>query len=686
MRHIQRTSDPVGNGHGEVVSECWPRIYNQLSGRTKRVSGDQMEQEPLFDERFLNNYAGAIVSDPPTAIVELVANCWDAYATEVRITLPSARNERHFRIEDNGNGMTRDEFEYIWRTWSYNRIAAQGKKSLPPQGTAGLPREVFGKNGKGRFASFCFASEYIVRSRKNGQEFVCRVGRTSTKPLVLDEISFTAQGVEGHGTIIEGVGDIPQLLFTDEKAREIIGSRFLANPAFKVSIDSKQISFNDIPTYLSQEEFNVEGLGTVRILHIDTKKADKTTKQHGIAWWVRGRAVGQCSWSPSDYERVLDGRTSEAKRYTFIVQADFLNDHDAVTEDWSGFDEDNLAWLRTREAVQDRIRNIIHEASRSEREATKSAVIERVGNAINALSPVSKDRVSSFIEEVVETCPNFGENELVQLTTILTKLEKSKSRYGLLDVLQKCDPGDYDSLHEILTEWSVSMAKLVLDEIQNRLKLIGELRIKLKTVGIDEVHELQPLFERGLWMFGAQFESIDFTSNVGMTQVIKTIFKDVAGKGSRNRPDFVALPDASVGFYSRPSYDENHDEDGVDHLVIIDLKTTGLPLGSKEKDQVWKYVKELRALGYIKKFTRVDGFVLGDKIEEGENEPIKHGEEVKIYPMLYDTILVRAEKRLLNLHSRVKDAPFLITQQEQLKKFMEPLTVLQMDLVVDANE
>lgn len=640
-----------------------------------------MEQESLFDERFLHSYAGGIVSDPATAIVELVANCWDAYATDVSITLPNAKAERHFKIVDNGKGMIREEFEHIWRTWSYNRIAAQGKKSDPPSDLRGLPRAVFGKNGKGRFASFCFATAYIITSRKNGQEFVCKVSRTSTKPLVLEEQSFIAEGVEGHGTTIEGIDEIPRVQLTEEKARELIGSRFLANPAFKVTIGGKQISFNDIPDYLSEAEVDVEGFGKVRILHIDTKKADKTTKQHGIAWWVQTRAVGQCNWSPSDYERILDGRTSEAKRYTFIVQADFLNDHDAVREDWSGFKEENSAWLKTREAVQDRIRKIIHEAGRSERDSTKSAVIERVGNAINALSPVSKDRVSSFVEEVVETCPNFGENEIVQLTTILTKLEQSKSRYGLLDVLHKCEPNDYDSLHEILTQWTVSMAKLVLDEIQNRLKLIGELRTKLTKVGVDEVHELQPLFERGLWMFGAQFESIDFTSNVGMTQVIRTIFKDTSGKGSLNRPDFVTLPDSSVGFYARPSYDENHDEDGVDHLVILDLKTTGLSLGSKEKNQVWKYVKELRERGYIRKYTKVDGFVLGDKIEVGENEVNAHGDEVKIYPMLYDTILVRAEKRLLNLHSRVKDAPFLLSQQEELKKFMEPLPVQQMDLV-----
>ncbi|MCA8457460.1 ATP-binding protein [Burkholderia multivorans] len=645
-----------------------------------------MEQTTLlYDERFLESYAGAIITDPATAIVELVANCWDAYATEVAITWPNASQQRQFKIVDNGHGMTREEFQHIWRTIAYNRLSAGGNQTKPPEDVQGQPRTVFGKNGKGRFASFCFASEYLITSRKNGQEFTCRVHRTSTDPLVLEEVSFKAEGVSGHGTEIVGSGDIPRLGLSEDKARELIGSRFLANPSFKVKLNGSEITFNDIPDLLSRVEVEVPGYGTVAILHIDTKKADKTTKQHGIAWWVQNRAVGQCKWSRSDYERILDGRTSEAKRYTFIVQADYLNEHNSVLEDWSGFRDEDPAWHKTREAVQDRIRQIIFDASKNERESTKSAVFEKVGVAVNALSPVSKERVSSFVEEVVDTCPNFGENEIVQLTTILAKLEQSKSRYGLLDVLHKCDPNDYDSLHEILTQWTIGMAKLVLDEIQNRLKLIGELRTKLKEVGVDEVHELQPLFERGLWMFGAQFESIDFTSNVGMTQVIKTIFKDSAGKGTRNRPDFVALPDSSVGFYARPSYDENHDEDGIDHLVIIDLKTTGLYLGGKEKDQVWKYVKELRAKGYLRKHTKVDGFILGDKIEPGENEPRREGEEVKIYPMLYDTILVRAEKRLLNLHSRVKDAPFLLAQQDELKKFMEPVPVAQMDIAEVTN-
>ncbi len=640
-----------------------------------------MEQTTLlYDERFLESYAGSIVTDPATAIVELVANCWDAYATQVDITWPDSTIQKQFKITDNGHGMTRDEFRHIWRTIAYNRLSSGGMFTNPPAGVSGQPRTVYGKNGKGRFASFCFANEYQITSIKDGQKFTFRVYRTQSDPLVIEEVSFIDKGAKGHGTEIIGTGDIPKLRITESKARELIGSRFLANPAFKVKVNGSQITFGDIPELLSKKEIDVAGYGKIFIFHIDTKKSDKTTKQHGIAWWVEGRAVGECKWSRSDYEKVLDGRTSEAKRYTFIVKADFLNSKNSVLEDWSGFREENEAWKKTREVVQDCIRKIILEAGKQERDATKVAVIERVGNTVNTLSFAGKERISMFIDEVVDSCPNFGETEVAQLATILAKLEKAKSRYGLLDILHKCDPSDYDGLHEILSQWTVGMAKLVLDEIQNRLKLIGELRIKLVKVGIDEVHELQPLFERGLWMFGAQFESIDFTSNLGMTQVIKKIFKDPVGKGSRNRPDFVVTPDSSVGFYTRPSYDDNYDEDGVDHLVIIDLKTTGLNLGSKEKDQVWKYVKELREKGYLKKDVKIDGFILGDKIDPNEGDPRHEGDGVKIFPLLYETILKRAERRLLNLHSKVKDAPFLIDQKNELMKFIDPILVSQGDV------
>ncbi|WP_219063373.1 hypothetical protein [Pseudomonas sp. UMAB-08] len=119
--------------------------------------------------------------------------------------------------------------------------------------------------------------------------------------------------------------------------------------------------------------------------------------------------------------------------------------------------------------------------------------------------------------------------------------------------------------------------------------------------------------------------------------------------------------------------------------MIVDLKTTGLPLGSREKDQVWRYVKELKAKGHIRQHTRVDGFLLGSVIAQGEDEPTSHGEEVKIIPMLYETILLRAEKRLLNLYTRVQDAPFLVEQQDHLASLLKPMPIRQGELMVEVD-
>lgn len=639
-----------------------------------------MNQELLFYEnRFLESWAGSIITNPTTAIVELVANCWDAYSTEVNITWPAINEERQFSIKDNGLGMTLKEFQYVWRAMSYDRVTRYGATIKPPPDVQGLPRPVFGRNGKGRFASFCFSSEYLISSKKNGEQFTCRVYRTPEKPLVIEELEFINKDVYGHGTEIKGIGTIPRITLTEDQVRESLGSRFLANPDFRVYLNGSQISFNDIAdSCLSVHEVDIPNVGIMKILHIDTLKADRTTKQHGIAWWVLNRAVGECKWRGSDFQRILDGRTSEAKRYIFIVQADFLNEANAVKDDWSWFKDDNDTWKTVHPIAQDKIKEIIHENSKAEREVKRQSVIERIGSTANTLPPMSKERVVTFINEVVDNCPNFGEQEIFQLSSILTKLEKAKSRYGLLEVLHNQDPKDLDALHEVLTKWTIGMAKIVLDEIQNRLKLISELKAKIQVAGIDEVHELQPLFEKGLWMFGPQFESIEFTSNRGMTNVIRELFGVKMGKGSLNRPDFVILPDSSVGFYARSSYDEDYNEDGVEHVVIVDLKTTKLSLGSKEKEQVWKYVKELKAKGHVKKSTRVDGFILGDQIESGEGGTrTEDNNQVKIIPMLYGTILTRAEKRLLNLHYKVKDAPFLLEQQEQLNEFIEPLQVNQ---------
>lgn len=640
-----------------------------------------MNQETFsYDPRFLENYAGSIIKDPVTAIVELVANSWDAYGREIRITWPDPSIEQHFKIVDNGWGMTEEDFQTRWKTLCYDRIKAQGKQVLPPLGTTGLPREVFGKNGKGRFASFYFSDQYKITSCRDKKGFVYLVSSIPDNPLILHKLEeFTVE--EGiHGTTIEGYGDVKSIPLTAEAAREEIGSRFLTNPDFTVYLNDVVITFDDISDIISEEILSINPYGNVTIIQIDPKKSHKNTNQHGVAWWVQNRAVGKCSWHGSDYTKILDGRTSEAKRYTFIVQANFLNDYGAVLEDWKWFDEENEVWKKTKDVVQNCIFSLINESQQAGKSKKRDRVYENVGNKINNLSPISKERVSEFIEEVLDKCSSISEKDITNLVTILVKLESSTSKYGILELLHKCQADDYDNLYEILSNWTINSAKIVLDEIQNRLKLIEEIRCTIQRKGVDEVHELQPLFERGLWMFGPQFESIEFTSNKGMTKVIRELFQLEENKGSRNRPDFVILPDqkGSVSLYSRDSYDdETGIINGVSEVVIVDIKTTGLRIGNDEKYQVWKYVKELKEKGCVTDTTKIFGYVLGDRIDPAENHPRTEGDNVRIMPMLYANILANAEKRLFNLQRHVKDDPFLQSLDQNLAQFLEPIPVAQ---------
>jgi len=72
-----------------------------------------MDQGYLFGPNFLDKFVGKhILYEPRVAILELIANAWDAGAKTVQVTWPTTENESHFSIEDDGEGLTEEEFIY----------------------------------------------------------------------------------------------------------------------------------------------------------------------------------------------------------------------------------------------------------------------------------------------------------------------------------------------------------------------------------------------------------------------------------------------------------------------------------------------------------------------------------------------------------------------------------------------
>src|ERR1700722_13240136 len=108
---------------------------------------DSDQQQLYFDPRFLEHHTGRVLlNDPVSAVVELVANAWDAGAWRVNIDWPLSSNEV-LRVRDNGQGMTEEQFQRRWLTLSYDRTKEQ-ESMVKIAGRADLSeRQVFGRNG-----------------------------------------------------------------------------------------------------------------------------------------------------------------------------------------------------------------------------------------------------------------------------------------------------------------------------------------------------------------------------------------------------------------------------------------------------------------------------------------------------------------------------------------------------------
>ena len=321
--------------------------------------------------------------------------------------------------------------------------------------------------------------------------------------------------------------------------------RFLTDPNFVVKVNGEEVSFNDIrDPNITKEDLVTSDGNAIQLIIINTQSTDRTAKQHGIAWHVRGRLVGGCSWDApglksDDFN--IDQRRIAARRFVFIVKADHLASEGAIKSDWSGFDSENTAFKFAADVVYRKVNEYLLSASEDDRQATLVKAKSVIKEQLKEMSPLQRETWIQFVDDAQKACPSVRENDIVKLSQVVANLELAKSKYSLIHKLSQIGPEQIDDLNDILEKWTIGMVKEVLDEIFKRLKLIQELKIRVADKKTREVQDLQPLFEKGLWIFGPEFETIEYTSNVGMTRVVQELFKHNV-TGSLNRPDFAILP------------------------------------------------------------------------------------------------------------------------------------------------
>ena len=603
-----------------------------------------------FADRFLQDHAGQIISEPRTAILELIANSYDAGATKINIIWPTEKGQK-FSVTDDGIGMTKAEFEKRWKTLCYDRVADQGTAVVFPKGVKGIKRTAFGRSGKGRHAPFCFADSYEIVTTKDGDSIQVRVGlaASGTSPF---EITLLAESKKkGHGTEISAV--LEKHLLGAEELRQLIGSKFIVDPSLCINVNEQPVELMSLEG-LKTTAIPVDSHGIVTVHFIDSIEHYRSAKLRGISWWVNQRRVGEPSWGRLDDEGAyLDGRTEHAKKFSFIVMADFLTPGQDVKADWSDFHANQLT-NAVRDAVHRYVIKEIQAQLATTRKERKKNAIENSRELIGQLPTISKKAIGQFIDEVQEKCPTISDRDLSRTVHVLAKLEQSRSGYDLLTQLAACSPDDLDTWNSLMQRWTASSAEIVLNELDRRLKLIARMEQLVENPHADELHDLQPLFERGLWIFGPEYEAVDFRSNRGLAEVIGRFLGGADYKPPLRRPDFVVLPEISIGAYCADAYDAAGEISGIRKVALLELKKGGFCVTQKEADQARDYAKEIRKAGRVQATTEIVAYVLGATLEAGL-ESADYGSNTRITPMIYQTVLRKAHQRTFNLQKRLQE-------------------------------
>jgi HSP90 family molecular chaperone len=111
------------------------------------------------DVNVINHLGVGLYSSTPAALTELVANAWDADATEVSIDIDPVAET--ITIQDDGHGMTPTEIQDRFLKVGYSRRGPKGSDCKSASGK----RQVMGRKGIGKLSMFALADELVISSQ-----------------------------------------------------------------------------------------------------------------------------------------------------------------------------------------------------------------------------------------------------------------------------------------------------------------------------------------------------------------------------------------------------------------------------------------------------------------------------------------------------------------------------------------
>jgi hypothetical protein len=529
------------------------------------------------------------------AIAELVANSWDAGASQVNITVPVPENYDpnlgEIIISDNGFGMTDDDVEDEYLVVGRNRRVANS--------TAKTNRPIMGKKGIGKLAGFGLAAQMSITTWRDGlsTKLTLDVDALKTKPGTSKSVDIpgivgprSAELVGKSGTIIKLCHLKHKSPPDIESLRESLSRRFSrrVHGEMKILINGNLIKapILDIDQRYPSKGYSTDTIpkgGIVHYYYAFTKSNIRSKELQGFTIYIRGKTAQ----APPFYffvESVASG-LHWARYMTGEIEADFLdegvNDEaDLISTDRQEIDWADEASQGLRKWGEALTRKALREWAELKGERTEQRIMQspEFSERIERLDHTSQKQVSHFLKQLGQT--DQEPERALQLADSLIRAFEYRHFHDLIEQIEAVE-GAPDQLALLLThlqEWKVLESRAILEVIKGRLEVVEKFHSMIvndapETKSKKSLDNMHDLLAGSPWVLNPEWQVLVEEKTIS-SLLKKWQEKDIQEADKRLRIDFLALIDDQ-------------------RLIVIEIKRSGHAVELEELQRLETYKEKL---------------------------------------------------------------------------------------------
>ncbi|MFD5109234.1 ATP-binding protein [Streptomyces cinereoruber] len=565
--------------------------------------------------RTLEHLGAQMYKRRDTAIAELVANCWDAGARSVEISIDVdgySRESSIISISDDGIGMTSDEVQSDYLVVGRNRRSSGADENPVPQ------RRIMGRKGIGKLAGFGIASKMQVSTWRDGQftSFemdLDELKRDTTPGQLVEPVPIRARiGTPGQTAGSSGTKIVLANLkhstpLNAESLRESLARRFsrltrgeMTITVNDILVEDPHIDFEERVPAQGFETFKLPSGRDIRYFYGFSEVPLASTILRGFAVYVNGKIA-----QTSPFFFFAEGTASGQHGMRHLhgeIHADFLDEGSDDSSDVISTDRQEIDWeADVSKELREWGAKITRKALRDWAGRRGTAVVKSVWEdpdftaRIEALDEPSRSQIKKFLHSLGQSG---SETEKTRpLADSMIKAFEYRHFHDIISDIEEVshDPQRLQEMVERIAKWKVLESRAILEVIDGRIAIIDKFNRALvenisetaHPAGSENLHDLIAWYP---WLINPEWQVLYEEKQISK-QLREWKVRDFDEK-DLSRYDFLALT-------------------GDGTLKVVEIKRSGHTVTRDDVQKLDRYVDALASA-----YSKIEAvFISGDRYE-----------------------------------------------------------------------